>query len=73
MLSEAGQGVGMNVSEAGQGVGMNVSEAGYGEGMNVSEGLKAELWPMGERLWDIGASLCSPLGWEDTGEDCWGQ
>jgi hypothetical protein len=41
--------------------------------MNVSEGLKAELWPMGERLWDIGASLCSRLGWEDTGEDCWGQ
>ncbi len=73
MLSEAGQGVGMNVSEAGQGVGKNVSETGYGEGMNVSEGLKAGLWPMGERLWDIGASLCSRLGWEDTGEDCWGQ
>ncbi len=69
MLSEAGQGVGKNVSEAGQGV----SEAGQGEGMNVSEGLKAGLWPMGERLWDIGASLCSRLGWEETGEDCWGQ
>ncbi len=73
MLSAAGPGVGMNVSEDGQGVGMNVLDDGYGEGMKVSEGLKAGLCPMGERLWDIGASLCSPLGWEDTGEDCWGQ